>query len=101
MKDNKKYWLNEFGLRRWQHKTSPFELQRYYHWVDDVSLLGNSQNGGRLYHGDSNFSTLEELNISSTDGKLSFDINDFEIIDKKYERRKKLEKIMKKKFDNY
>jgi len=98
MKDDKKYWLNEFGLRRWQHRTLPYELQREYHWVDKVSLLGNSKHGGgRPYHGQIYFTSLDELMITSYDGKLSFDIEEFEIIDKKYERRKKLEKIMIKK----
>lgn len=106
MEDNKKYWLNEFGLRRWQHKTLPYELERQYHWFDTVSLLGNStpSNPGRRYQGYCWFSTLEELNINSIDGDITFTISDFEIIDKKYERRKKLlklNKIMKKKFDKY
>ena len=94
MKDDKKYWLNEFGLRRWQHKTLPYELQREYYWDDRVSLLGNLQEGGgRPYHGQIYFTSLNELMITSTDGKLSFDISDFEIIDKRYERRKKLEQL--------
>ena len=96
MKDDKKYWLNEFGLRRWQHKTLPYELSRSYHWVDRVSLLENSkEGGGRPYLGQCTFSSLDELMITSHDGKLSFDIEDFEIVDKKYERRKKLEKLTK------
>ena len=96
MEDNKKYWLNEFGLRRWQHKTLPYELQREYYWVDHVSILGNSINGsGRKYYGSCPFSILNELKIISHKYDLSFSLDDFEIIDLRYERKKKLKKIMK------
>lgn len=102
MKDDKKYWLDEFGLRRWQHKTLPYELSRSYHWIDKVCLLENSNpSSGRPYIGECSFTSLESFSITTFKGELNLDLNDFEIIDKKYERRKKLEKIMKKKLDKY
>ena len=101
MEDNKKYWLNKFGLRRWQHKTLPYELSRSYHWVDRVSLLGNSKKGGRPYLGECTFSSLDELSITTFKGELNLYLGDFEIIDIKYERRKKLKKLMKKKDNKY
>ena len=96
MKDDKKYWLNEFGLRRWQHRTLPYELSRSYHWVDKVCLLGNSKpGGGRPYIGECSFISLEELSITTFNGELNLDLDDFEIIDIKDRRKEKLNKIGK------
>lgn len=40
MKNSKKYWLNEFGLRYW-YKNSNMSITacRLYHWVDKISLI--------------------------------------------------------------
>jgi len=106
MEDDKKYWLNEFGLRRWQHKTLNYELQREYHWKDSISILKNSvPGGGRPYCGNISFSVFGELDFETSEfcdikkkyvyGK-TLSPEDFEIIDKNYERRKKLENILKK-----
>jgi hypothetical protein len=95
MKDDEKYWLSEFGLRRWQHKTLPYELQRSYYWKDDVLVLGNSTiGGGRKVYGFIPFSELENMK-DYIFSELKFDIEDFEIIDNNYYRIKKLERIIK------
>jgi len=95
MIDDKKYWLSELGLRRWQHKTLPYELQRSYSWKNDVVLLGNSSiDGGRKIYGFIPFTKLEDMEDYDF-SNLKFEFEDFEPIDDNYYRRKKLERIIK------
>ncbi len=52
MEDNKRYWLNEWGLRYWTNKNDKYlTAQRSYHWVDRITFIDESE-GSRKYVGD-------------------------------------------------
>lgn len=38
--DDKKYWLNKYGLRRWTHRVKKeFNAERPYYWCDRVVIM--------------------------------------------------------------
>ena len=50
--DEKRYWLNEWGLRYWTNKNDKYlTAQRSYHWVDRITFIDESE-GSRKYVGD-------------------------------------------------
>ena len=77
-------------------------MDRPYHWLDRVIIMKNSvPGGGRPCLGETKFSLFQFKNhIIKIDhfkyGKFELRFEDFEIVDKNYYRRKKLENILKK-----
>lgn len=40
--DDQKYWLNDYGLRRWRHRVKKeFNAERPYYWCDRVIIMQN------------------------------------------------------------
>lgn len=75
MVDDKKYWLNEWGLRYWHHKDDDnIVLMRSYYWVD--SIIGTKSG---VVKGVLKFSEFDDTNWVE--------------MDLKYFRRKKLDKL--------
>lgn len=60
MEDNKKYWLNELGLRYWTNKNDKYlTAMRSYHWVDRVTFIDESE-GSRTHVGETTFTKFIE-----------------------------------------
>ncbi|MCK9476558.1 MAG: hypothetical protein M0R46_11595 [Candidatus Muirbacterium halophilum] len=94
------YWLNEHGWRLWKHKWLPYELDSHYWWVDSVSLLWNYYDEemdytGRRYVGEGpRYDLTNKSTFYDKVNNVTLCFEDFEPI-QKYERRKKLERILK------
>lgn len=59
--DDKKYWLNEHGLRYWKNKNDAnLNAMRSYHWVNLVALIDESD-GKRKYVGHISFTKFLEV----------------------------------------
>lgn len=55
---SKKYWLNEYGLLVYKHKTNKrLFLQRSYDWVDRITLIDETE--GRQHIDEWKFSTYD------------------------------------------
>lgn len=53
--EDKKYWLNKWGLRYWTNKNDKhLTAMRSYHWKDNVSFI-NESDGTREYVGSTTF----------------------------------------------
>ena len=58
--DNKKYWLNEWGLRIWTSKHDKYYVaDRAYHWCDRVIFIDESE--GRKSMGETTFTKFLEV----------------------------------------
>ena len=88
-KDDKKYWLNEFGNRYWLKKdNATLFANRPYHWVDLVSFIDESE---LHYDGSPKRKHVGSMTFS----EFITQKDDWIIIDKQYERKQKLLKIKK------
>ena len=91
--DNKKYWLNEFGRRYWVRKDNPTYFATIpYHWVDMVNFIDESEVDSDV--NSINFGYRYRKYVDSV--KFSDFIlkdDDWVIMDIKYERKQKLEKL--------
>jgi len=61
IEDNKKYWLNDHGLRYWTNKHDKnLTAMRTYSWVDRVSFIDESE-GNRMYVGETTFTGFLDI----------------------------------------
>ena len=91
MKDNKKYWLNEYGERYWINEKLNITLYRPYHWVDSISIIDETDS--RRHIGRVKFSKLTDIIYSSVYDEY-YIFSDFVIMDKNYYRKKKIINII-------
>lgn len=51
--------LNEFGLRVWSHRTKSLTANRYYKWVDNITIVAEGDDGHRRVINCVPFSTFD------------------------------------------
>jgi len=88
-RDDQKYWLNEWGSRYWISKTIPYlYVHRPYYWCDIVSFIDES----KIENGYIPRKYVKSMKFS----EFILQENDWIIMDIKYERKQKLEKLLQR-----